>query len=199
MHVFVINQAYKRSFGIVDDKHAILDPIAIWSLTAVPFAFTSLLPTSCHRLRLDVFTLQLGDTGQNRKEDFSGSTGRINPIFHADQVYAKVLHNLQVVQYISGVTPETGQLEHQHVIDMILIAVLYPAHHFLKLRPAGSILAGFSLVRKGSNYLHTAVSCLPFQTVLLCIQTISVHLHLCGNAGIEIAVFLCLIHMWSPP
>lgn len=100
MHVFVINQAYKRCFGIFDDKHAILDPIAIWSLTAVPFAFTSLLPTSGHCLSLNVFTFQLCNTGKNRKENFSGSTGGINPIFHADEIDTEILHNLQIIQYM---------------------------------------------------------------------------------------------------
>ena len=164
-------------------------------MTAVPFAFTGLLPTSGHRLCLDVFTLQLSDTGKNRKEDFSGGTGGINPIFHTDEIDTEILHDLQVVQHISGIPAKPGQFEHQHIINMILIAVLYPLHHGLKLRPAGGILAGFSLVRKGGNHLHTAVSCLLCQSVLLCIQTVSVHLHLCGYPSIKIATQFLLCHL----
>ena len=94
MHILVKNHADCRSFFLIDEKLPFFQPVAIRCKTAVPFPFTGFLDSALHGLHTDIFTLNFSHSRENGNHQLSCILGGIDPILHANQVDAKVLHDL---------------------------------------------------------------------------------------------------------
>ena len=98
-----------------NNKFTIIQFISIRCKSAVPFALTSLLLTSCHCLCADIFSLNLCHRRQHRDHQLSCILGAVNAILHADQINTEILHELQRVQNIRRISAKSGQLKDQHI------------------------------------------------------------------------------------
>ena len=94
MHILVKNHADCRSFFLIDEKLPFFQPVAIRCKTAVPFPFTGFLDSALHGLHTDIFTLNFSHSRENGNHQLSCILGGIDPILHANQVDAKILHDL---------------------------------------------------------------------------------------------------------
>ena len=94
MHILVKNHADRRCFFLIDEKLSLFQLIAIRRKTAVPFPFTGFLNSALHRLHTDVFTLNFSHSRKNGDHQLSRILGGIDPVLHANQVDAKILHDL---------------------------------------------------------------------------------------------------------
>ena len=183
MDVAVINDPDHLNFILCNDKVSIFQFVSIWSETAVPFALTSLLLTSCHCLCADIFSLNLCHRRQHRDHQLSCILGAVNAILHADQIDTEILHELQRVQNIRRISAKSGQLKDQHIRN-IIFAVLDVIQHPLKLLPPLDVLAGKSFVRILPGNDHILVCRILPQLVTLGIQAVPVNLHGGGHSRI---------------
>ena len=94
MHILVKNHADCRCFFLIDEKLSLFQLVAIRRKAAVPFPFTGFLDSALHRLHTDVFTLNFSHSRKNGNHQLSRILGGINPVLHANQVNAKILHDL---------------------------------------------------------------------------------------------------------
>jgi len=94
MHILVKNHADRRCFFLIDEKLSLFQPVAIWRKAAVPFPFTGFLDSALHRLHTDIFTLNFSHSRKNGNHQLSRILGGIDPVLHANQVNAKILHDL---------------------------------------------------------------------------------------------------------
>ena len=126
----------------VHDQGAVfgIQPISERRLPSVPLPFPGFLPAPFHGLNQDIFPLNLSNSRQNSDGQFPGVFGRINPIFHTNQVYAVILDILQGIQHIRRVPAKPGQLEHQDIAYPVP-AIRHILQHLLELRPSGNALS----------------------------------------------------------
>ena len=175
----------------VHDQGAVfgIQPISKRRLPSVPFPFPGFLSAPFHSLNQDIFPLNLSNSGQNSDGQFPGIFGRINPVFHTNQVYAVILDILQGIQHIRCVSAKPGQLEHQDIAYPVP-AIRHVLKHLLELRSSGNAFSGFSRVTVFPDNLHTLKLREFHQTVFLGVQAVAVHLHGSRNPDIKITFFL---------
>ena len=199
MHILVKNHADCRCFFLIDEKLSLFQLVAIRRKAAIPFSFTGFLDSTLHCLHTDIFTLNFSHSRKNGNHQLSRILGGINPVLHANQIDAKVLHNLQGGQHIRGISAEAGQLEHQH-IGYAVLARLNVLHHLIELDSALYGLAGFSGVLVFAHDLIIIELGVGFHSGFLGIQRISVNLHGGGHARIDIDFYLFFFHrIFSTP
>ena len=93
---------------------ALFQLIAVGRKAAIPFSLAGSLDSALHDLHTDILTLDLSHSGENRAHQFSGVLGGINPVLHADQIDAKILHHLQGGQHLCRSLPVNG------IVDFVL-------------------------------------------------------------------------------
>ncbi len=65
--------------------------------TTVPSTITGFLPTTSHRLLMDILTFNLCYRSQYGNHQLSSSSSTINVIFHAIQIHTEIFHELQTI------------------------------------------------------------------------------------------------------
>ena len=194
VNILVIDDTNGLCLFLVDDQFPIHQLIPIGCKAAVPATFPCFLDAALHGLDTDVFTLDLCYGRQDRDHQFASVLGRINAIFHTDQIDAKILHDLKGREHVCRISAEAGQFEHQNIGHAIL-ARFDVLHHLAELRPAFNGLAGLSCVLVFADDLIIIVVGVGFHFGLLRIQRVAVHLHSGGDPGIDVNFCLFFLHL----
>ena len=124
----------------------------------------------------------------------TGILGGINPILHANQIDAEILHDLQGGQHICRISAEAGQLEHQHE-GYTIFPGFYILHHAVELASALNRFTRLTGVLIFTDYLIIIVLGKGFHSGLLGIQRVSVNLHGGGYSRIDIYFCLFFFHL----
>ena len=193
MHILVKNHADCRCFFLIDEKLSLFQLVAIRRKAAIPFSFTGFLDSALHCLHTDILTLDFSHSRENGDHQLPGVLGGIDPILHANQIDAKVLHNLQGGQHICRISAETGEFEHQHIGHAVFTG-LDILHHAVKFYTPFNGLAGFTGILVFSHNLIVIELGIGFHSGFLCIQRVSVNLHGSGHASIDIDFYLFFFH-----
>ena len=197
VNVLVVDFPDHHRFLLHDFQFSVFQLVAVRREAAVPLALPGLLLPALHGLHQDVLPLNLRHGGKDRDHQLAAVPGAVDPVLHADQIDAVILHLLQAVQDVSGVAAKAGELEHQHILHVVLPGgnVL---QHPAEFRPALDVFPGFSLVGVLPGDLHVLELRIAAQLLPLGVQAVPVHLNGRRNTGIEIT-FGLLFQMDSPP
>lgn len=134
-------------------------------LPSVPFALAGLLLAPRRRLHDDVLAFHLRERRQEGNHHLAHLRLGVDAVLHAYEVRAVVLHELQGVERVGGVSSETAQLEHEDVIDAG--AGFYRLQHLLEVRATRDALAGVSVVNVRAEHAHVVELRIALQLVEL--------------------------------
>ena len=162
----------------IDDQRAVLgiQRVPEWSLPAVPLALSGFLAASFHRLYQNVFSFYFGNSRQNRNSQLTGILGRINPVFHADQVYTEILYILKGIKNIRRISSESRKLEYKDEIHSVTI-LSHIIQHLGKLWSSSDILTGLSCVAVFPDYLYILKIRELRQPLPLSFKAVALHLY----------------------
>ena len=193
MHILVKNHADCRCFFLIDEKLSLFQLVAIRRKAAVPFSFTGFLDSALHCLHTNIFTLNFSHSRKNRNHQLPRILRGVDPVLHANQVDAKILHNLQGGQHICRISAETRELEHQYIGHAVFTG-LDILHHAVKFYTPFNGLSGFTGILILTDNLIVIELGIGFHSGFLCIQRISVNLHSGGHPRVDIDFYPFFFH-----